>query len=158
MHEVPGRNGQVTIEKCRSQLLYGIQGKRYYNSDVVAIIDQIQFELTAPNAVYVHNIKWDKPPAATKVGITAKGGFQAEVHYFAVGLDIEEKAALPERQLQYYLDDCPLLPVQSKSPSQAVPNPNRHLKTKLLSTFESFPRRKTKTIYHQTSSYAPAGT
>lgn len=36
--------------------------------------------------------------------MTAKGGFQAEVHYFACGLDIEEKAALLERQVRNALD------------------------------------------------------
>lgn len=46
-----------------------------------------------------------KPPPTTKVGITAKGGFQAEVHYFACGLDIEEKAALLERQVRHHLDE-----------------------------------------------------
>jgi hypothetical protein len=39
------------------------------------------------------------------VGITAKGGFQAEVHYFGCGLDIEEKAALLERQVRHHLDE-----------------------------------------------------
>lgn len=46
-----------------------------------------------------------KPPPTTKVGITAKGGYQAEAHYFLCGLDIEEKAALLERQVRYGLDE-----------------------------------------------------
>lgn len=52
----------------------------------------------------VSNVGFKKPPPTTKVGITAKGGFQAEVHYFACGLDIEEKAALLERQVRNALD------------------------------------------------------
>lgn len=40
-----------------------------------------------------HNIKHEKPPATTKVGITAHGGYQAEIHYFLTGLDIEEVIA-----------------------------------------------------------------
>ena len=32
------------------------------------------------------------------VGITAKGGYQAEFHFYLTGLDIEEKAAMVERQ------------------------------------------------------------
>jgi hypothetical protein len=39
------------------------------------------------------------PPPTTKVGLTALGGYQAEAHYFAVGLDIEEKARMLEVQL-----------------------------------------------------------
>jgi hypothetical protein len=37
-------------------------------------------------------------PPTTKVGITAKGGFQAEFHFFLTGLDIREKAEMVERQ------------------------------------------------------------
>jgi hypothetical protein len=46
-----------------------------------------------------------KPPPTTKVGITAKGGFQAEGHYFLCGLDIEEKAKMIERQIRHVLDE-----------------------------------------------------
>ena len=53
----------------------------------------------------ISNVGFGKPPPTTKVGITAKGGFQAEVHYFACGLDIEEKAALLERQIRHHLDE-----------------------------------------------------
>jgi hypothetical protein len=38
------------------------------------------------------------------VGITARGGFQAEAHYFLCGLDIEEKARLLENQVRAALD------------------------------------------------------
>lgn len=50
-------------------------------------------------------MKSEKPPPTTKIGITAHGGFQAEVHYFLCGLDIEEKAALLERQVRHLLDE-----------------------------------------------------
>lgn len=53
----------------------------------------------------VTNIDGIKPPPTTKVGITAKGGYQAEVHYFLCGLDIEEKAQLLERQVRAVLDE-----------------------------------------------------
>lgn len=46
-----------------------------------------------------------KPPPTTKVGITAKGGYQAEAHYFLCGLDIEEKAKLLEKQVRAILDE-----------------------------------------------------
>lgn len=72
--------------------------------DVVTIIDQIKLEHAAPNLVYVSNIGFNKPLATTKVGIPAKGGYQAEVHYFAVGLDDAEKVQLLEPQLRHYLD------------------------------------------------------
>ncbi|KAF2792177.1 DUF1446-domain-containing protein [Melanomma pulvis-pyrius CBS 109.77] len=103
-HEIPGRGGEVSVNTCRTQLLYELQGKRYYNSDVVAILDQIKIEEgDGRNSVYVYNVGFEKPPPTTKVGLTAFGGYQAEIHYFLVGLDIEEKAALLENQLRQYL-------------------------------------------------------
>jgi hypothetical protein len=38
------RDGMVTIDTCKAQLLYEIQGPYYYNSDVVAILDGIKLE------------------------------------------------------------------------------------------------------------------
>ena len=51
------------------------------------------------------NITGLAPPPTTKVGITAKGGYQAEAHYFLCGLDLEEKAAMLERQVRAGLDE-----------------------------------------------------
>jgi hypothetical protein len=52
----------------------------------------------------VSNIGHLPPPPTTKVGITAQGGYQAEVHYFLCGLDIAEKAAMVETQIRAILD------------------------------------------------------
>lgn len=38
------RGGMVTIETCKAQLLYEIQGPLYYNSDVVAELSNIKIE------------------------------------------------------------------------------------------------------------------
>jgi len=53
----------------------------------------------------VSNVGFINPPPTTKVGITAKGGFQAEAHYFLCGLDIEEKARMIEKQIRVALDE-----------------------------------------------------
>ncbi|KAH6880345.1 hypothetical protein B0T10DRAFT_412146 [Thelonectria olida] len=99
------RDGIVTVDTCRAQLLYEIQGPLYYNSDVVARLDEIKIEQAGENRVYITNVGGLKPPPTTKVGITANGGFQAEAHYFLCGLDIEEKASLLERQVRAGLDE-----------------------------------------------------
>ncbi|KAK1540961.1 hypothetical protein CPAR01_06950 [Colletotrichum paranaense] len=98
------RGGTVTLETCKAQLLYEIQGPYYYNSDVAAILDNIKMTQVGQDQVRVFNVGSMKPPPTTKVGITAKGGYQAEAHYFLCGLDINEKAALFERQLRHVLD------------------------------------------------------
>ncbi|KAF8858062.1 DUF1446-domain-containing protein [Acephala macrosclerotiorum] len=97
--------GMVSVDTCKAQLLYEIQGPWYFNSDVTAVIDEIAFEHHSTNRVKVSGINALPPPPATKVGITANGGFQAEVHWFLVGLDINEKARMLESQIRRALGD-----------------------------------------------------
>ena len=90
--------GLVSIETVTAQLIYEIQGPYYYNSDVTANLEGIQLVQEAPNRVRVHNVVGSPPPPTTKVGITGKGGWQAEFHFFLTGLDIKEKAEMVQRQ------------------------------------------------------------
>lgn len=92
--------GAVTVDTCSSQLLYEIQGPWYFNSDVTAIMDGIYFEQLSTDRVAVRGVKSGPPPPTTKVGITARGGFQAEVTYYLTGLDIPSKARMLEAQLR----------------------------------------------------------
>ncbi|KAF7359032.1 hypothetical protein MSAN_01243900 [Mycena sanguinolenta] len=93
------RGGIVSVETCTAQLLYEIQGPWYFNSDVTAIIDQVRFTQIGENRVSMTGVASAPPPPTTKVGISAYGGFQAEVHYFLVGLDVPAKARMFEQQL-----------------------------------------------------------
>lgn len=95
--------GAVTVDTCSSQLLYEIQGPWYFNSDVTAVLTDIHFEQVGLNRVAVHGVRAAPPPPTTKVGITARGGFQAEVHYYLVGLDIDAKARMLESQIRRLL-------------------------------------------------------
>ncbi|KAM0536457.1 hypothetical protein ACHAP6_007139 [Verticillium nonalfalfae] len=93
-----GKHGLVNTQTVASQLLYEIQGPLYYNSDVTASIEDMYLQEIGENAVHVSGVKGLPPPSTTKVGITAKGGWQAEFHFYLTGLDIAEKAAMVERQ------------------------------------------------------------
>ncbi|KAH8427160.1 acyclic terpene utilization AtuA family protein [Aspergillus melleus] len=95
--------GAVTVDTCSSQLLYEIQGPWYYNSDVTAILTDLQFEQIGTNRVALRGVRSAPPPPTTKVGITARGGFQAEVSWYLVGLDIDEKARMLEDQIRRLL-------------------------------------------------------
>jgi hypothetical protein len=95
--------GAVTVDTCTSQLLYEIQGPWYYNSDVTAVLDGIHFEQCGVNRVAVLGVRSGPPPPTTKVGITARGGFQAEAWWFLTGLDIEAKARMLEAQIRQQL-------------------------------------------------------
>jgi hypothetical protein len=95
-----GSNGEVSVNTCTSQLLYEIQGPWYFNSDVVAILDELWFDQLSTNRVALRGVKSGPPPPTTKVGLTAKGGYQAEFHWFLVGLDIDAKARMMEAQVR----------------------------------------------------------
>jgi hypothetical protein len=92
--------GAVTVDTCTSQLLYEIQGPWYYNSDVTAVLNEISFEQLSSNRVALHGVRSQPPPPTTKVGITARGGFQAEASWFLTGLDVPAKARMLEAQLR----------------------------------------------------------
>jgi hypothetical protein len=95
--------GIVSVDTCLSQLLYEIQGPWYFNSDVTALLDNLWFEQLETNRVMLHGVKGALPPPTTKVGITADGGYQAEAHWFLVGLEIDDKARMIEAQLRKLL-------------------------------------------------------
>lgn len=90
--------GIVTTGTVTAQLLYEIQGPLYYNSDVTANIENVRLIQEAPDRVRVLGVEGLPPPPTTKVGISARGGWQAEFHFFLAGLDIKEKAKMVEVQ------------------------------------------------------------
>lgn len=45
------RGGMVTIDTCKAQLLYEIQGPYYYNSDVVAVLSNIEIHQVGKDRV-----------------------------------------------------------------------------------------------------------
>ena len=90
--------GILTVQTVTAQLLYEIQGPYYYNSDVTANIEGVQLVQEGPDRVRVLGVVGSPPPPTTKVGITAKGGWQAEFHFFLTGLDIAEKAEMVKQQ------------------------------------------------------------
>ncbi|OAG10691.1 DUF1446-domain-containing protein [Paraphaeosphaeria sporulosa] len=90
--------GIVNVSTVTAQLLYEIQGPLYYNSDVTARLDGIHVADEGPDRVRVTGVVGLPPPPTTKIGITARGGWQAEVHFFLTGLDIAEKVELVKRQ------------------------------------------------------------
>lgn len=95
-----GSGGEVSVNTLTSQLLYEIQGPWYFNSDVTAILDDISFEQLSTDRVLLRGVKGALPPPTTKVGITAKPLYQAEMHWFLTGLDIPAKARMIEQQIR----------------------------------------------------------
>lgn len=67
----------------------------------MALLEGIEMTQVEKDKVYVSGIRGKAPPTTTKVGITAKGGWQAEFHYLLCGLDLEQKAEWTERQVRH---------------------------------------------------------
>lgn len=53
----------------------------------------------AEDRVHISGVKGLPPPPTTKVGITAFGGYQAEFHFYMVGLDMEQKCQWTKEQV-----------------------------------------------------------
>lgn len=98
-----GSGGEVSVNTLTSQFLYEIQGPWYFNSDVTAVLDDISFEQIETNRVALRGVKGALPPPTTKVGITAKPLYQAEMHWFLTGLDVSAKARMVEQQIRAQL-------------------------------------------------------
>lgn len=95
-----GSGGEVSINTLTSQFLYEIQGPWYFNSDVTAVLDDISFEYISQDRIALRGVKGALPPPTTKVGITAKPTYQAEMHWFLTGLDIPAKARMMEQLIR----------------------------------------------------------
>ncbi|KAL5376581.1 hypothetical protein DPSP01_010374 [Paraphaeosphaeria sporulosa] len=97
-------NGAVTVDTCKAQLLYEIQGPFYLNPDVTARIDGAQLEQIGKNRVRLTGIVGTAPPPTSKLAICLLGGWQAEVCGYAAGLDTREKLALMKDQVMREID------------------------------------------------------
>ncbi|KAF2735578.1 DUF1446-domain-containing protein [Polyplosphaeria fusca] len=92
-------NGAVTIDTCKAQLLYEIQGPYYLNPDVIARIDGARLEQVGKDRVRLTGIQGSAPPPTSKLAICLLGGWQAEIAAYASGLDTREKFALMKDQV-----------------------------------------------------------
>lgn len=97
--------GCVNTETVISQLLYEISGPYYYNSDVVAYLEDMKAEQLGEDRVSVSGITGGPPPPTTRLGVTAHGGYQAEFHFTLCGLDIKEKTQMMEDQIRHSMGE-----------------------------------------------------
>jgi hypothetical protein len=92
-----GTGGTVSIGTVTAQLVYEIESPRYLNPDVVLHVESIVLAQEGPDRVALGGVKGSPPPPTTKVAITTRGSYRNEMLFVAVGLDIDEKIALFER-------------------------------------------------------------
>ncbi|MGW8590748.1 acyclic terpene utilization AtuA family protein [Dietzia sp. NPDC055877] len=95
-----GTGGAVTVGTVTSQLLYEVTGARYGGPDVVTRLDTARLEQEGPDRVRISGVRGETAPPDTKVSVTCLGGHRNEITFLLTGLDIEDKAALVERQFR----------------------------------------------------------
>lgn len=103
----PGTGGAVTVGTVTAQLLYEIQGPRYFGPDVTTRIDSIRLAQQGADRVEITGVRGEAPPPDLKVSLNHLAGFRNEMTMVFTGLDIEAKAALARRQLEALLTDRP---------------------------------------------------
>ena len=94
-----GTGGLVSIGTVTAQLLYEIGGPRYLNPDVTTRLDTCRLATDGPDRVSITGVRGEPPPPETKVAVNTLGGFRNRATFVLTGLDIEDKAALVQRQL-----------------------------------------------------------
>jgi hypothetical protein len=104
-----GTNGMVTEDTVRCQLLYEIQGSSYLNSDVKAILDDVEVHEIGKDRVKVSGVIGHPPPPTTKLAIFYAGGFEAQILVNASGYATSKKFALFEKQIRIALEKVGLL-------------------------------------------------
>ncbi|KAK0387252.1 hypothetical protein NLU13_5565 [Sarocladium strictum] len=103
-----GTGGMVTVDTCKAQLVYELQGNVYLNSDVKAYLDDIEMEQVGENRVHVHGVRGAPPPETTKLAVFYKGGYENQVLLNATGSNADKKFDLFEKQLRFQLGDAAL--------------------------------------------------
>ncbi len=71
-----GTDGEVTVGTVSAQLLYEVQGDRYFNPDAVARMDTVRLEQEGKDRVRVWGVKGEPAPSELKVCMNYMGGYK----------------------------------------------------------------------------------
>jgi hypothetical protein len=102
----PNTGGRVSVGTVTAQLLYEIDGPRYFNPDVVARFDSVQLEEVGMDEVRGSGTRGEPPPPTAKVTINYVGGYRNSMTVRLAGLDVPEKAALVTQLARAAVGDC----------------------------------------------------
>jgi len=95
-----GTGGAVTVDTVTAQLVYEVGSPLYLGPDVSTQLDTMTLVQQGPDRVAVSGVVGEAPPATTKVCLNELGGFRNSVEFLLTGLDIPEKAALIQHQME----------------------------------------------------------
>jgi hypothetical protein len=103
-----GTGGMVTEETIKCQVLYEIQGNVYLNSDVKALLDDMEVKEVGKDRVRFSGVKGRPPPPTTKLAIFFQGGYEAQNLANFAGYSSRRKYKLYEMQIRDRLKEMGL--------------------------------------------------
>lgn len=128
------KKGFVTEDTVKCQFLYELQGNIYLNSDVKAILDNVQVKAEGRNRVRLWGIKGAPPPPTTKLAVFYRAGYQSEIVVNATGYGTSSKFELFERMLKFGLKRLGILDKFDVLEFQRIGVPETNPKSQLRST------------------------
>lgn len=128
------KKGFVTEDTVKCQFLYELQGNIYLNSDVKAILDDVQVKAEGKDRVRISGIRGAPPPPTTKLAVFYRAGYQSEIVVNATGYGTAEKFDLYERMLKFGLKRLGILDKFDVLEFQRVGLPESNPKSQLRST------------------------
>ncbi|KAJ0331631.1 hypothetical protein COL5a_002296 [Colletotrichum fioriniae] len=142
-----GSNGLVSVDTCKAQLLYEIQGVYYLNPDVVADIEKATFTQLGKDRVRLSGVRGLPPPSTTKLSICLMGGYQAEISAYATGLDTDFKFEVLKSQVLDQINQSDFTTFSIEKYGSSVADPRSQ---KLCTTqFRMFAQSRTKAAFEQ---------
>ncbi|KAF9874248.1 hypothetical protein CkaCkLH20_08231 [Colletotrichum karsti] len=118
-----GSNGLVSVDTCKAQLLYEIQGAFYLNPDVIADIENATFTQISKERIRLSGIKGLPPPPTAKLAICLLGGYQAEISAYAAGLDTDFKFEVLKNQVMGQIKQSDFTTFTIDKYGSAAPDP-----------------------------------
>jgi hypothetical protein len=100
----PGTGGLVSVGTVTAQLVYEIGGPLYLNPDVTTDLSSVRLQDAGDDRVRISGVRGAPPPATTKLGVAALGGFRNRLTFVLTGLDIDAKADLVRRTFEARTD------------------------------------------------------
>jgi len=118
-----GTGGAVTVDTVTAQLVYEVGSAVYLGPDVSSRLDTLTLTQQAPDRVAISGVTGEAPPEMTKVCLNTIGGFRNSVEFLLTGLDIPEKAALIQTQMNSALAASPPDEIEWHLDRTDVPDP-----------------------------------
>jgi hypothetical protein len=102
-----GTGGLVSVDTVTAQLMYEVQSTSYLNPDVTVDLASIRLAQEGADRVHISGVRGTAPPARLKVCVNELAGWRNQLELVVTGLDVDEKVAWVQTQLEARLDPRP---------------------------------------------------